>query len=386
MRKPLKYMCLFLLTLALFVSFRSIPVHANPGAFESHPTAHTIDSISVTNPGNAWDSNDATNAYFRYCPTDGDFRVDTFNTGGHSEAITKVDFKMKYSTTISSKDDVYRIVYYVSPSATAVVLKGWTRDTTALATFTWLNQAEPNDATWDWTDISNIEFVVEINRVGGADSGGDFYEYEAWVTVTYTDPAPDGISVQPSSIIDYGLTAGKSFYVEVMVTNFVDLYGADFSLSYDTSVLTATNVDETGNIFIDGGWTPDYAMWTKNINDTAGAGGAGKGRIRLSLSEGLGEAYGVDGSGRLANITFTVDALGQSNLHIYYEAGGGLVDSSANDITHDVTDGYFENQVAVPEFPLGAALEIALLGVIVYLWRKRKGKVKISRTHAPALR
>lgn len=148
------------------------------------------------------------------------------------------------------------------------------------------------------------------------------------------------ISVEPSSIIDPTLVPGEVFTVNIMVTNVIDLYGVDFKLAYDTCILTATNLDFTGNIFIDGEYSPDYAVWAQVINDTAGAGGAGKGRVWVGLSEGLGEQAGVNGSGRLVRITFTVDAIGESNLDIFSTE---VVGWGAMDIPHSIDDGYFSN-------------------------------------------
>lgn len=51
------------------------------------------------------------------------------------------------------------------------------------STITWANVNEPNNGVWDWTDVNNIRFAVETSRVGTADTGCNFWEFEAWVTV-----------------------------------------------------------------------------------------------------------------------------------------------------------------------------------------------------------
>jgi len=238
--------------------------------------------------------------------------------------------------------------------------------------------------TQAWTYSGSGLGVIEADV-----SGGILYEPFEFAP-DFVEPTPV-IYVWPLSIVDTGLTPGNSFSVEVKVAGFTDVYGIAVWLVYKTSVLTATSIDETGNLFDDGGnpGMGEYSVWLKTLNDTAGAGGAGKGVAKLELTEGLGEAYGVDGGGLVATVYFLVDALGQSNLELlgpFNVATVEITDSWAVDIFHAEYDGYFENQVPVPEFPLGVAMEMALAVAIVYIWWKRRGKVKIGRTHAPALR
>ena len=249
---------------------------------------------------------------------------------------------------------------------------------------------------WYWTSATGAWTCSGsgLGEIETSVSGGILYEPFEFAP-DLVEPTP-AIYVWPLSIKDTSLTAGKSFSVEVKVAGFTDVYGIAVWLVYKTSVLTATSIDETGNLFDDGGMPGgEYTVWLKFLNDTAGAGGAGKGVAKLELTEGFGEAYGVDGGGLVAKFTFTVDALGQSDLELMGPPPVGvpgpvatveITDSWAIDIPHNEYNGYFENQVPVPEFPLGVAMEMALAVAIVYLWWKRRGKVKISRTHVSALR
>jgi len=136
------------------------------------------------------------------------------------------------------------------------------------------------------------------------------------------------LSVEPPFVVDPTLVAGATFTVNIVVTDVTNMYGFDFKLGYDTSVLTATAVSFTGNIF-----EPGYFTWKNEIDD-------GLGRVWLSVTQELGAPGGVSGSGLLATITFTVDALGDSYLDLYDTE---LRDPAAELIPHVPYDGYFRN-------------------------------------------
>ena len=158
------------------------------------------------------------------------------------------------------------------------------------------------------------------------------------------------VSVEPPSIIDTTLIAGETFSVDIVVTAVNDLYGYDVKLGYDTSVLTATAI-VMGDFF-----PPGSTTWKNQIDDTAGAdppekgGDPSRGYAWLSVTLPFGTIEGVDGSGTLATVTFTVDALGETVLHLY---GGDaasaepytvfLADPFAEEIPRTVVDGYFAN-------------------------------------------
>jgi hypothetical protein len=175
---------------------------------------HTSDpDVTVTDPTYAYDQNLTTYAHFLYSGVDAypAFELHTFDISeaNTSQPIIRVDIKMKYSTTISSKDDMYRIGIYVGGYG-PTVLKDFTRDNTPLDVYNWTNVADPSPGGWSWADIADLKITVDVEKTGGPDSGGDFYEYEAWVIVISGAAALPHVFVagaDPSgNITDYTLT------------------------------------------------------------------------------------------------------------------------------------------------------------------------------------
>jgi len=140
------------------------------------------------------------------------------------------------------------------------------------------------------------------------------------------------LGVEPSKIIDRTLQASSTFKVEVWVRNVANLYGVEFKLGYNTSVLTATLI-EYGGIFGDTYWE-----WISFIDEAGGW-------LQYSVSEfpGSGEPP-FTGDGRVANITFTVDSYGSCPLDLYETKLGDDV-IPPNPIEHAVIDGYFSNKI-----------------------------------------
>lgn len=368
---------LFTLSVTLTILFPNT-AYASPAmaTVDARPTAHLqTGGVSVTNPGNAYDNNLATSADFRYDPgTAGTFEVKTFNTPS-SNPIAFVDFKMNYVADAGGAGEQYRIVYYVGTSG-PVVLQGWTNAAHAQATDVWSNQAEPKDGVWNWTDISDIRFIVEAGAGGG--KAADFEEYEAWVTVyTYRKPT---VSVSPASLTD----PGSPFSVDIDVATVDDLYSWEFKLYYKSNILTISTV-AVGPLLNDTVGTAHTWAIIKDKND---AYNATHGRVWVAQSIVGDYAGATTDSGTLATLTFTIDGPGGTTpLHL---ADTKLVGYESTNkrlayMTHDTTDGSVTIS-AVPEFPLGAAMEIALAVVIVYFWWKRKHRNKpynLSPTSPP---
>ncbi|UCG36301.1 MAG: hypothetical protein JSV64_06725 [Candidatus Bathyarchaeota archaeon] len=97
-----------------------------------------------------------------------------------------------------------------------------------------------------------------------------------------------------------------------------------------------------------------------------------------------GDVPGVTGNGTIATINFTIDSAGTTALDLWgttLEAYNFTGDKTLDRISHVRYDGSVTT-TGVPEFPLGVATEIALIGAVVYLWwRRRKGKLYKSPTH-----
>ena len=146
------------------------------------------------------------------------------------------------------------------------------------------------------------------------------------------------VSVDPSSLT--GVLPGSTFSVDIVVTDVTDMYGYEFKLNYDTRVLTATAISLVGNIL-----EPGYFPWKQEINDALTP---VTGRVWCAVTQELGAVGGVSGSGLLATITFSVDALGVSDLDLYDVE---LRDPDGALITTEVSDGYFSTYPIVSVDP-----------------------------------
>jgi len=161
--------------------------------------------------------------------------------------------------------------------------------------------------------------------------------------------------VDPPSIKDTGLTPGKNFTINVNVANVTDLYGFDFFLNYTTAVLTATKIT-LGSFF-----PSNSKVWKKVINDALGYV-----RYLVSMPTGTPQGGGLNGSGTLAIISFTVDSYGASPLDLNNTLLG---DSYAGYIAHEVHDGYFRNWI-----PGDGNLNGVVDMDDFYVWREYFGK------------
>lgn len=177
-----------------------------------------------------------------------------------------------------------------------------------------------NGLRWAWSDID--ELGAGVVSVMGADK---IWTGEIRVTRIYVEISRLGFSV------------------DIPVGDVIDLYAFDFRLNYTTTVLTATTI-LNGSFF-----GSSYQVWQEDINDTLGS-------VRYLVTQPLGVQQGVNGSGVLATIDFTVDSYGTSVLDLCRVE---LLDSHGVLITPvSVFDGYFDNRIpgdiTGPENPPGS--------------------------------
>ncbi len=137
---------------------------------------------------------------------------------------------------------------------------------------------------------------------------------------------PTTLYVDPSSIIDTGLVSGSNFTTNINVNDVTDLAGFEFYLNYTTAVLSATEIT-LGPFF-----PSNSVILHEETNDTLGY-------VRYVVNVPSG-SLGINGSGTLATINFTVESTGETSLDLCLTE---MLDSSANVIAHEVNDGYFSN-------------------------------------------
>lgn len=383
MRKPRAYLLPFFLALALIILINLQPIKPvyaspDPATYNARPTAYATGLIvyptskwTLKDPANAYDSNEATFAELG-CNTAGFFNVTTFTKLTDPWRIVRVDIKIKYEAPIVGGNDWFKILQCVDPSATEYTLQALTDADTgvSLGTYSWNVRPEPNDGTWSWNDVGNIRVIFQVGKVGGAD---DFIVniYEVWAVVHYRAPM---LYVDPTSQSVSGF-----FTVDINITNAEDIYGWEFNITYDTSKITATAVTE--GPFLKSVY-PGNTAFGSNINDANG--------WVYAYCSITGDRAGVTGGGDLATISFSSDATGSSSLDFSNQSKLSEYNFVSKTTYNFLSDRnlctqppyYFEEVdgsvtiTAVPEFPLGAAMEIALAAVIIYIWWRRRPKTK----------
>jgi len=117
---------------------------------------------------------------------------------------------------------------------------------------------------------------------------------------------------------------GQTFSVDIYVSNVIDLYGWEFKLRWNLTLLDALNITE-GDFLRSYGDT----LFVINVNNT-------EGWLRAACTL-IGGIPGVNGSGILATVEFYAESVGQTMLDLYDTK---LVNSCEESIQHSAHDGY----------------------------------------------
>jgi len=125
---------------------------------------------------------------------------------------------------------------------------------------------------------------------------------------------------------------GSPLGLDVLITGVLDLYAFQFTLNFNPAVLQAGSVTE-GAFLPSGGGT---FFNSGTINNTTGT-------VSFAYDSLLGALPGVNGSGVLAHINFSVPGVGSSPITF---ANVVLLDSALGDIAVQVNNGVV---TAVPE-------------------------------------
>lgn len=178
------------------------------------------------------------------------------------------------------------------------------------------------------------------------------------------------IFVYPST---RSVVGGKTFAIDVKVSDVIDLYGWEFKLKWNSSfILDALNVTE-GNFLKQHGET----FFTSRINNTAGT--------LIADCTLLGSVPGVSGSGTLATVNFYTKNQGNSVLDLYDTL---LIDSHEIAISHANNDGYVtiskpvggiiillnKLELLAPWIGLTLTIIFVVAVGVVFVKRWRKGK------------
>ena len=125
---------------------------------------------------------------------------------------------------------------------------------------------------------------------------------------------------------------GENFTVNVAIANVTNLYGWEFKLYYNNTMLNGTSVSEGEFLKVQG----DTFFGTINFTDTYNATHG----ILWATGSLLGNVSGVDGSGVLAEIGFECKQFGNSSLLFDYSELG---DPEGTEIQHVTAEGSVEN-------------------------------------------
>ena len=261
------------------------------------------------NDNSTWATWSYTRGLSTYGTSDGYWECNVYSPRAgapRGSTITQVDLKISYKvTTQASTDATLEFAYLVNPSGSSNNLYGPIRApaTAYIVNSTYTNVAEPNDASWSWEDITNLKFRLIRLDPNAADGGGYTNVYEVWATIHYKFTQQVAIDPKVQSPIPTS--------VEINVTGVEELYGFEFKLTYNTTVLTATGI------------TYEY------LDTVAGGGGANTYESTIDLDDAAGFVWATQSMtgdrrggnlasgtwGRLANITFTVSGTGPTNLN-----------------------------------------------------------------------
>ena len=178
------------------------------GKYLVQPTSFT-DSLGYwSNEVDAYDWNNGTNADLG-SKSDCDLDLITWNTtDNEGETITRVDIRFRIDVTGLSNDYV-EISWYVGAtqgSGTYTINSGNEGNDIEV---TFNDVSEPNDASWSWTDVGNINVRTHYEKVTGSDVSTVGID-ECWGWVTIEPPVPDETPPDISSPSDQEVELGST--------------------------------------------------------------------------------------------------------------------------------------------------------------------------------
>jgi hypothetical protein len=162
--------------------------------------------------------------------------------------------------------------------------------------------------------------------------------------------------LDPPSVVDGTYIAGSNVTVTFAVTDVADLVAYEVKIHYNNTVLNVINATRPIGSILEPRISPNN--WFTPKWELKNDFNATHGRIWLSLTL-LSPETARSGSGPLARITFQVLSTGETAITLEETK---LVDKSANAITHEIQNSYFNNDA--PPAPPPPIHDVAVLDVM----------------------
>jgi len=234
------------------------------------------------------------------------YQGDAFNitVTAKNEGTTPEEFNITSfwnATRIDTKK-----VTNLAPNAETALVFNWSTQEALPGNY--IIKAEANTVTGEANTTDNISVfgVVRVRQRSGLEA------------TMFVDPRNSTVAV------------GQDFSVRINVTGVTDLFGWEFKLSWNATILEVVGVTE-GTFLKNSGSTVFYPT----TNNTTG-------RLTVDCTL-LGDRPGVGGNGTLATIQFHAKESGLGDLGIY---DATLLSSFEEEIAHAVVDGHFAVQTS----------------------------------------
>jgi hypothetical protein len=170
------------------------------------------------------------------------------------------------------------------------------------------------------------ESVLDLHNITLIDSWSETIPYEEPRDGYFNNILVSKIYVEPPEIIDPTLKPGSQFHIDIKMENIIDFYSYEFSLTYDTHVITCLGVI----IF-----PPDNdTSFTTEIvvNDTMG-------NMRVNVTyHPPAEPKSILSPTAIVTIYFQVESYGITTLDLHDTK---IVKQSGEEISHETEDGFF---------------------------------------------
>lgn len=210
---------------------------------------------------------------------------------------------------------------------------------------------DPAPGTYQYVEGTTVS-VNAIANLG--------YDFNNWILdgVNYTDNpitivmdsnhtltayfkvAGPKVYINPASV---NVPPGQNFTITVVISNVEDLYGFDIQLSWNASIIHCVSYELHTPVedYPDGVLYSSVLVVKNTVDESDSISGAELGTMGWWAVTSMAPAPSFNGTGIAVELTFTVEAVGTSPIHI---VSSTLSDSQGAPITHDAYDAVFDNR------------------------------------------